>query len=102
MSKWFFEPGQTAAEFCARHMRVCYVHGHFKNVHGELVFDPKSPRDSRVEIWIDAGSLWTGEPERDAHLRSSDFLDIEHYPEITFTGDRVENIGDSDYILGEN
>ncbi|HLI34433.1 MAG TPA: YceI family protein [Terriglobia bacterium] len=99
MSKWFFEPGHTAAEFCARHMMVCYVRGHFKNVHGELVFDPKNPGDSRVKVRIDARSLWTGEPDRDAHLRSADFLDVEHYPEITFTGDRVEVIGDSDYIL---
>lgn len=99
MSKWFFEPGHTAAEFCARHMMVCYVRGHFKNIHGELVFDPKSPRDSRVEVQIDAKTLWTGEPDRDTHLRSADFLDVEHYPEITFVGDHVEVLGGNDYIV---
>jgi polyisoprenoid-binding protein YceI len=39
MTKWTFEPGHTAAEFCARHMMVTYVRGHFKNIHGTLVFD---------------------------------------------------------------
>jgi polyisoprenoid-binding protein YceI len=99
MAEWFFEPGHTAAEFCARHMMVTYVRGHFKNVHGKLVFDPENPRDSRVEVRIDAKSIWTGEPDRDAHLRSADFLDVEHYPEITFTGSNVRVVGDHDFIL---
>ena len=84
MAKWTFEPGHTAAEFRARHMMVSYVRGHFKNVHGMLVFDPASPQDSEVEATIDARGIWTGEPNRDAHLRSADFLDVDNYPEITF------------------
>ena len=99
MAEWFFEPGHTAAGFCARHMMVCYVRGHFKNVHGRLWFDPANPGASRVEVRIDARGLWTGEPDRDAHLRSADFLDVEHFPEITFRGDRVEIAGDHDYVL---
>ena len=100
MGEWFLEPGHTAAEFCARHMMVTCVRGHFKNIQGRLVFDPQNPRESRVQIRIDAKSLWTGDPQRDAHLRSADFLDVEHYPEITFTGDKVEVVGDHDYIVG--
>jgi len=80
-------------------MMVSHVRGHFKNVHGKLVFDPQNPRESRVQVRIDAKSIWTGEPERDAHLRSADFLDVEHHPEITFTGDKVELVGDHDYVL---
>jgi polyisoprenoid-binding protein YceI len=99
MAEWFFEPGHTAAEFGARHMMVTYVRGHFKNVHGKLLFDPENLRDSRVEVRIDAKSIWTGEPDRDAHLRSADFLDVEHYPEITFTGSNVRVVGDHDFIL---
>ncbi|MGE5819766.1 MAG: YceI family protein [Deltaproteobacteria bacterium] len=96
MAKWIFEPGHTAAEFCARHMMVTYVRGHFKNIRGVLVFDPANPRASSVEVTIDAAGIWTGEPDRDAHLRSADFLDVEHYPEITFKGDKVELIGAND------
>ncbi len=99
MAKWTFEPGHTAAEFCARHMMVTYVRGHFKDVHGTLDFDPARPRDSSVEVIIDANGIWTGEPERDAHLRSADFLDVESHPEITFRGDRVEMMGDHDYAV---
>ncbi len=54
MVKWTFEPGHTAAEFRARHMMVTYVRGHFKDVHGSLEFDPENPRNSSVEVRIDA------------------------------------------------
>jgi polyisoprenoid-binding protein YceI len=97
MAEWFFEPGHTAASFCARHMMVCNVRGYFKNVHGKLIFDPQNPRASHVEIRINAKELSTGEPDRDAHLRSADFLDVEHHPEITFIGNTVELLGAHDY-----
>ena len=99
MAKWFLEPGHTAAEFCARHMMVSYVRGHFKNVQGQLVFDPRRPRDSRVEVRIDAKSIWTGEPDRDAHLRGADFLDVEHHPQITFVGNKVNILGGHDFLV---
>jgi polyisoprenoid-binding protein YceI len=99
MATWSFEPGHTAAEFCARHMMVTYVRGHFKNVRGTLEFDPRTPRATRAEVRIDARGLWTGEPDRDAHLRSADFLDVERYPEITFVSRETELIGDHDFVL---
>ena len=102
MTKWTFEPGHTAAEFGARHMMVTYVRGHFKDVHGSLNFDPKDPAKSSVEVTIDARKIWTGEPARDTHLRSADFLDAEHFPEITFRGQEVTVIGEVDYrVTGE-
>lgn len=99
MAKWTFEPGHTAAEFCVRHMMVTHVRGHFKNVRGTLEFDPKNPRASSAQATIDAQGLWTGEPERDGHLKSADFLDVEHYPSITFRGNEVEILGEHDYTL---
>ena len=57
MARWFFEPGHTAAEFCARHMMVTYVRGHFKNVRGSLVFDESDPVSGSVEATIDARGL---------------------------------------------
>ncbi|MBW3671918.1 MAG: YceI family protein [Acidobacteria bacterium] len=99
MTRWTFEPGHTAAEFRARHMMVTWVRGAFKNVHGTLEFDPVNPRLSSVHATMDATGIWTGEPERDAHLRSPDFLEVEKFPEITFKGDQVELSGDHDYVV---
>ncbi len=90
MAKWFFEPGHTAAEFCARHMMVSCVRGHFKNVHGTLDFDPDNPQATSVDVTIDAKGLWSGEADRDTHLKSADFLDVEKHPTITFRGKAVE------------
>ncbi|HXO15795.1 MAG TPA: YceI family protein, partial [Steroidobacteraceae bacterium] len=97
MAKWVFEPGHTAAEFRARHMMVTYVRGHFKNVRGSLVFDEKHPNASSVEVIIDARGLWTGEPDRDAHLRSADFLDVERHPQIRFSGRVAKTLGALDW-----
>ncbi len=86
MAKWTFEPGHTAAEFSVRHMMVTNIRGHFKNVHGTLGFDPGSPEGASVEVTIDANELWSGEADRDGHLKSEDFLDVENHPQITFKG----------------
>src|SRR6516164_3519006 len=59
MASWFFEPGHTAAEFCARHMMVTCVRGHFKDVHGTRDFDPGNPSAGSVEAIIDARRLWS-------------------------------------------
>jgi polyisoprenoid-binding protein YceI len=99
VAKWIFEPGHTAAEFCARHMMVTYVRGHFKNVRGVLFFDPANPLASSVEVTIDAAGIWTGEPDRDDHLRSADFLDVQNHPKMTFNGNHVEVIGENDVNL---
>src|SRR5262245_15225508 len=102
MAKWTFEPGHTAAEFCARHMMVTCVRGHFKDIHGPLEFDPGRPEAASVEVTIDARRLWSGEPDRDAHLKSPDFLDVEKHPTITFRGSTVTRVGDHDAkMLGE-
>src|SRR6516164_7085740 len=69
MATWVFEPGHTAVEFRARHMMVCWVRGHFKDVHGSLEFDPDKPTHLAVEATLRADKLWTGEPQRDGHLR---------------------------------
>jgi polyisoprenoid-binding protein YceI len=97
--KWDFEPGHSAAEFVARHMMVTCVRGSFKNIQGHMEFDPATPRQLEVETTIDAASCWTGEPFRDKHLRSADFLDCERYPQIRFKSTAVEEVGPADYRI---
>ncbi len=99
MPKWIFEPGHTAAEFCVRHMMVTWVRGHFKDVHGSLEFDLEDPATLSLEAMIAAAGLWTGEPQRDEHLRSADFLDVAHHPAITFQSTNSERTGGNDYQL---
>jgi polyisoprenoid-binding protein YceI len=83
-------------------MMVTYVRGHFKNVRGTLFFDRANPGVASVEVTIDTGELWTGEPERDAHLKSADFLDVEKHPAITFKSKSVEITGATDAdVTGE-
>jgi polyisoprenoid-binding protein YceI len=91
---WTFEPGHTEAGFRARHMMVTWVHGLFKDIHGKLYLDWDQPLTASFSGAIDATKLWTGQPERDAHLRSADFFDVENYPRITFAGRLIERTGD--------
>jgi polyisoprenoid-binding protein YceI len=77
-------------------MMVTWVRGHFKDVHGTLEFDPTNLRTLSVEVVIKTKNLWTGEPERDKHLKSSDFLNVKKHPEIRFRGRRVELMGQND------
>ena len=102
MPRWVFEPGHTAAEFQARHMMVCWVRGHFKDVHGSLEFDPENPTQVTIQATIDASKLWSGERQRDEHLRSSDFIDVEKYPTITFESTGCACAGTNDFRVTGN
>ena len=93
MSSWIFEPGHTEAEFRARHMMVTWVRGLFKDVHGRLELDFDRCLEATFEGEMDATGIWTGEPARDEHLRSADFLDVGNHPKITFTGRFTERTG---------
>jgi polyisoprenoid-binding protein YceI len=95
MAEWTFEPGHTEAAFRARHMMVTWVRGLFKDIHGKLRFDLADPLAASFEGVIDARKIWTGQPERDAHLRSADFFDVERYPTISFRGRTAERTGDT-------
>ena len=93
MSTWIFEPGHTEAEFRARHMMVTWVRGLFKDIQGRLELDFDHCLDASFEGEIDAAGIWTGEPQRDEHLRSGDFLDVENHPKIAFSGRFAERTG---------
>jgi polyisoprenoid-binding protein YceI len=93
MATWIFEPGHTEAEFRARHMMVTWVRGLFKDIHGQLELDWERCLCATFQGEIDATGIWTGQPERDEHLRSPDFFDVENHPKITFSGGFTERTG---------
>src|SRR5579859_5239484 len=93
MSTWILEPGHTEVEFRARHMMVTWVRGLFKDIRGRLELDWSHVLEARFEGKIDARGVWTGQSERDEHLRSADFFDVEHHPQITFAGRFSERTG---------
>ena len=97
MANWTFEPGHTAAEFAVRHMMVTWVRGAFKNVHGEIEFDPEDPTRGSVNVEIDATGLWSGDPHRDDHLKNADFLDVENHPKITYRGAIESAVGEQHF-----
>jgi polyisoprenoid-binding protein YceI len=97
MARWVFNEAHTAAEFCARHMMITYVRGHFKNLQGTLEFDADDPERAWTEVSIDGATLWSGEPERDEHLRSEDFLDVARHPRIRFRSTRVEPVARNEF-----
>jgi polyisoprenoid-binding protein YceI len=92
-SVWQFDPVHSSAEFAVRHMMVSTVKGTFKSLAGAIVYDEARPEDSQVEAQIDAASIDTGVADRDTHLRSADFFDVEKFPKLTFRSTSIEADG---------
>lgn len=90
---WQIDANSTLVEFSVKLMMFTTVKGHFKSVHGTIVFDEMDPASSWVNVEIDAASLDTGIEMRDRYLKSADFLESESYPTIAFKSTRVEPLG---------
>ena len=93
MAKWLINSNHSSAAFEVRHMMVSWVHGLFSKVTGTLNFDPQNVAAAIVAVEIDAASIYTGVEQRDNHLKSADFLDVEKFPTITFKSTTVEADG---------
>jgi polyisoprenoid-binding protein YceI len=91
------DPAHSGAHFTVRHMMITNVRGGFRNVKGTVVCDPENPANSSVEAEIDASSIDTREAQRDTHLRSADFLDVEKFPTITFRSTAVAKAGEGEW-----
>ncbi len=91
------DPSHSRIGFVARHAMVTKVRGSFNQFEGSGYFDAENPSNSRVQLTIQAASIDTRNADRDAHLRSNDFFDMETYPEITFSSTSVEPVGTDTY-----
>ncbi len=89
---WQIDPAHTAAGFSVKHMMIATVRGQFKGVTGTVLWDDQDINKSTVDVTIDANTIDTGEPKRDADLKSANFFDVAHYPTITFKSTKIEKI----------
>jgi len=96
---WNIDPVHSGINFSVRHMVVSKVRGHFTKYSGTLAIDDADLTRSVVEATIDASSIDTGTAQRDTHLRSPDFLDVERFPEIRFRSTRIHKLADDRYHL---
>ena len=89
-SAWALDPSATRIGFSVRNLSVAHVAGTLRLASGRVTLDDEDPSRSTIEAVIDAASVDTSEPKRDAHLRSADFFDVARYPTIAFRSTRIE------------
>jgi len=94
---WEIDPAHSSINFSIQHLFISHVRGRFSDWRGTLKMDEQYPENSSVELHIQADSIDTHNPERDAHLQSEDFLDVERYREIVFRSRNVEQT-DPDHL----
>lgn len=93
------DPAHSRLGFVARHAMVTKVRGHFPEVSGTLYLDAEDPTRSTAEVVVQMASVNTGQDQRDAHLRSPDFFDVENHPAMTFKSTGAELRGEDTYRM---
>ena len=99
-SLYHIDPAHSSANFSVRHMMIAKVHGGFEKVSGKFTYDPANLNDSTVEATIDTATINTHESQRDAHLKSAEFFDVEKFPAITFKSESFKKQGDDILVAG--
>ena len=96
---WSIDAAHSVAEFKVKHMMISNVKGQFSKVSGTLILDESDLVNSRVEATIDAASIETHDAQRDAHLKSADFLDVENFPTLTFRSARLARVREGELAV---
>jgi polyisoprenoid-binding protein YceI len=99
---WNIDPVHSAAQFKVKHMMISNVKGAFTSVKGSLQYDEQNVGNSRVEAEIDATTINTRDQQRDEHLKSADFFDVENFPTLLFRSTSVSKKNDGELaVAGE-
>jgi polyisoprenoid-binding protein YceI len=102
MSTYQIDTAHTHAQFKVRHLMISNVKGDFDKVSGTVTIDDENPSASAINVTIEVASISTREPQRDAHLKSADFFDVEKFPTITFVSKEVVKSGDDSFeVVGD-
>jgi polyisoprenoid-binding protein YceI len=99
VTTWNIDPVHTTAEFKVKHMMISNVKGQFTGVSGTLSLNEEDLTNSRIEATIDAATINTREPQRDAHLKSADFFDVEQFPTLSFKATRITRGADGELAV---
>jgi polyisoprenoid-binding protein YceI len=99
MGEWILDPYHTQVEFAAKHLGMMTVRGHFAEVSATGDIDPEHPEASSVDVTIQAASIKTNHDSRDNDLRSSNFLEVDKYPTMTFKSTSVVPTSADEYKL---
>jgi polyisoprenoid-binding protein YceI len=97
VSSWQIDPAHSNVEFAVKHMMISTVRGRFGDVSGTIQLDANHPTRSSASVTIDVASIDSRQAQRDTHLRSPDFFDVERFPTIGFRTRRVERTGETSY-----
>jgi polyisoprenoid-binding protein YceI len=98
---WKLDPSHTTVEFSAKHMMFTTVKGRLGEVDGTIDINGDSPASAVVNVTMKAASIDTRNEQRDGHLRSADFLDVENFPEVTFKSTKIAGAKDHFTITGD-
>ena len=98
---WNLDPVHSVAEFKVKHMMISNVKGQFTAISGALTLDESDVANSRVEARIDASSINTRDAQRDAHLKSADFFDVQEFPTLSFKSTGVKRTGEEELAVTE-
>src|SRR5205807_8773683 len=98
-TSWNIDPAHSVAEFKVKHMMISNVKGQFAKVSGRLTLDESELTKSRMDALIEAASIETRDPQRDAHLKSPDFFDVEKFPTLAFQSSRVSHARDAELAV---
>lgn len=99
MTTWNIDASHTNVGFAVKHMMISKVRGRFTGVEGTIVGNPEELENANITFKIDASTIHTNNNDRDNHLRSADFFEVETYPEITFVSTDIVKTDDGEYNL---